>query len=125
MPVHCYPQEMKERARRWYADGMGLSDIAGRLEVGVSTIKTWTKGLPRQQPWKGRQNLPPEMRSEALRLARQGMGFAEIARRIGVSRQAVCYWVGQDKGTAEAAPSHDRYRITDPALALALSGAWR
>ena len=127
--VKQYPAETKERARRWYTQGLGLTDIANRLGIGVTTVKNWTLDLPRQEPWKGRDVLPVEMRSEALRLARNGMGIAEIARRVGASYQAVKGWVGQDAKNAEAERSRlqarERYRIDDPALALALSGTWR
>ena len=75
--------------------------------------------------------LPVEMRSEAVRLARSGMGIAEISRRVGASYQAVYGWLWQSKKdeiqAMNTAPPRERYRIDDPALALALalSGAWR
>lgn len=76
-----------------------------------------------------RDTLPVELRSEAVRLARNRMEIAEIGRRLGVSYQAVKCWVEMDAKTIEARRSalapRDRYRIDDPALALALSGAWR
>jgi transposase-like protein len=127
--VKSYPAETKERARHWYAQGIGLTNIATRLGCGVSTVISWTAELRRQHPRKECDTPSSEARAEALRLARAGAGVAEIARQVGTPYQTVQYWIakeGKDARAAQAAlPPAKRYQITDPALALALSGAWR
>jgi transposase-like protein len=53
-------------------------------------------GAVRRRPFPGRRGHPPELRERAAQLRRQGVGRAEIARRLGIGFSTVCRWFRDD-----------------------------
>lgn len=75
------------QARTYYAYGMTPTQIAKRFGVSLAVIRYVLK-KPRT-PEKKRAGPTRASVAEMLRMKDTGMGYAEIGRRLGVSRQAV------------------------------------
>lgn len=72
--------------QRRYAAGETLASIAKNEHVGPSTVRKYTKHLPRRVP--GR-HLNPETLGEVKDLSAQGLKQDAIARKLGISVTSV------------------------------------
>jgi transposase len=88
-------REHRQQIERWWASGASIAEIAERLEVSPTTVNWWLRVLRRdgaELPRRGGKGRPPRPASElrpVLRLHRQGVPPAEIARRLGLSRREI------------------------------------
>ena len=126
-PIHVvYAPEMREQARSLYLDGIRPSAIAELLGCSRSSVTTWVRGLPKQRD---RVISAPTLADarRALALLDKGESVASVAAALNVQELIVRRWADQDRAErrAKLPPANDRYRISDPVRALALSGAWR
>lgn len=126
-------KDQRGLARQLYREGMALEAIAEKLEVRDGLIAYWMGETEHPEY----QRCLDEARAQYL----AGVGPKAIAIALDVPLSAVKTWVAglprQQPVMIRPNPAHkpdpkpraasraQRYRIADPALALALSGAWR
>src|SRR5579859_3425725 len=90
------PQELdrlREQAVQLRRQGKSLRQIKSILgPIGNGTLNVALRGEPPPE-WTRRPNAKDDLRAEARELRRQGLDYAEIVRRLGVSKSSVSLWV--------------------------------
>ena len=121
-----YDDATRERALEMHRAGASLAEI-GRALGGVhrTTVAHWLREL--REPI--RRHSP-----EAVRLALEridsGVPIQDVARNLGIPAGTIHNWIARRDSDAMidrlyGGDRRARYAIHCPALALALSGAWR
>ena len=89
-------------ARRLWADGWHMTEIARKLKVPYSTMAGFAWKNREMFPWGGRHTKPRrstgEQREEIVRLHREGVGITDISERLGLTLSCVRYWIGKEHG---------------------------
>lgn len=80
-----------EMARRMYEKGYGVGQLAVKFGRDRKAIKLWVEGLEKgpttrcmSEPWE---------REAACKMAAEGVGLTEIARRMKRCEGTVAYWI--------------------------------
>ena len=85
--------QLRERAIALRRAGKSVRQIKQLLgPVGNRKLHDALRGEPPPE-WTRRPNAKDDLRAEARELRRQGLDYAEIVRRLGVSKSSVSLWV--------------------------------
>ena len=85
--------QLRERAIALRRAGKSVREIKQLLgPVGNRKLHDALRGEPPPE-WTRRPNAKDDLRAEARELRRQGLDYAEIVRRLGVSKSSVSLWV--------------------------------
>lgn len=121
-----YDEAVKKRAHDLHRQGVAPADIARALGVHAATVHYWLKNvrIKRKKPHS------PETIRRVLARIDSGETLHEAAVSCRVPVETIRNWIRQRDSEAMAARLYGgdrraRYAIHRPALALALSGAWR
>lgn len=131
LQIGSYDLALKEQVRALYLDGIGHHALAARFGVSLSAVGAWVRDLPGQRQ---RRNQAPRKFSKSdvrfvLGRLEDGESIASVAADLRISPEMIRRWAADDLAARRAKmreiPANERYQISDPARALALSGAWR
>ena len=121
-----YDEATRARALDMHHDGVSMSEISRTLHVHKTTVAYWLREV--REPMNRRHS--PEIVRQALARLDAGAQIQDVAREMEVPPGTIHNWVARRDSDAMidrlyGGDRRARYAIHRPALALALSGAWR
>lgn len=122
-----HSDEARRRAVEMFRSGASLSQIARELGAHKTTVDYWLRDIRQKQV---RIPHSPETVRLALDRLDGGEELQVVARELGVPPGTIHNWVARRDSDVMVdrlygGDRRARYAIRRPALALALSGAWR
>ncbi len=104
---------VREQAIALRLAGKSLREIRELLgPLGKSTLNEMVRGTPAPY-WTRRPNAKDDLRAQARELRGQGLAYAEIATRLGVSKSSVSLWIRDMPVPARLSPEERQKRSAD------------
>jgi transposase-like protein len=104
---------MREQAIALRLEGKSLREIREALgPIRNDTLNEWLRDTP-PPAWTHRPNAKDEVHAEARELRAQGLGYNEIATRLGVSKSSVSLWVRDMPRPPRLSPAESKKRSAD------------
>jgi transcriptional regulator with XRE-family HTH domain len=104
---------IREQAVALRLEGKSLREIRELLgPIGKSTLNEMVRGTPAPY-WTRRPKAKDDLRAEARELRTQGLAYAEIATRLGVSKSSISLWIRDMPVPDRLSPEERQKRSAD------------